>query len=248
MISVITGVYCWRNRVTGKRYIGSSSTSIVARLRSYQKVFRAGRCHNRYLQRSWNKYGSGAFTFSILERCSPELCIVREQHWIDFYQSADRLHGYNLSPTAGSVRGMKFGPRSAEQRSQIASRMLGNQHFLGRTHTAETRAKLSTICTGRRKSPEAVRKVAESLRGRKLSAVVRAKMSIAQIGRVFTAVTRGRISAALIGRPLSKEHREKLSRAHTGKVLSESTRIRMSLAKIGKPWSAARRAASKSRS
>ena len=66
------------------------------------------RHHSTHLQNSFNQSKNfEKFEISILEICEPEFCIESEQKWIDFYQSYNDKFGYNISPTAGSCRGIK---------------------------------------------------------------------------------------------------------------------------------------------
>lgn len=170
----LTGVYCWVNRVTGKRYVGSSSVSLHGRLKSYRVELRKGGCHNRYLQRAWDKYGAKAFAFQILERCCPEKCIEREQWWMDHFRSYDPRYGYNSCPTAGSVRGLKHslvsrGRHSARAKKQFAS--------------PEARAKASEAAKRRFQDPAQRERLSKALKGVKLTPETRAKMSAAQKAR-----------------------------------------------------------------
>lgn len=105
-----TGVYCLRNTVNGKRYVGSSSRSVTGRLQDHRRCLRAGTHNNRHLQNAWNKYGEDAFAFEVLLRCKPENCVRWEQWCINYHKSADRHHGYNIAPQAGSTLGYKMPP------------------------------------------------------------------------------------------------------------------------------------------
>jgi group I intron endonuclease len=242
-----SGVYCWLNRVNGKRYVGSASKSLLSRLRGYRKVLRKGKCHNRYFLRAWLKHGSRAFVFQVLERCPPEECLVREQFWLNHYRAAEPKFGYNICPTAGSTLGLKFGPLSERQRVEISQRMMGNQHFVGKTPTPETRAKLSALLKGKKPSPEAIARSRAVNTGKKLSAETRAKMSDSRTGHPTSLQTRERISQSLTGKPLSAEHRAKLSAIRKGRKLTEVTKARMSAARRGVPWGELRRAAEQRR-
>jgi group I intron endonuclease len=51
---------------------------------------------NRYLQRSWNKYGPEAFVWEILERVDPDDLITREQYFMDTLKADIRASGFNL--------------------------------------------------------------------------------------------------------------------------------------------------------
>jgi len=52
---------------------------------------------NDYLQHSYNKYGKEWFIFDILEICTPEELIVKENFYIDKYNSNNLSFGYNLA-------------------------------------------------------------------------------------------------------------------------------------------------------
>src|SRR5438128_2648860 len=114
---MLIGVYCWRNRIDGKVYVGSASKSLEQRRRSHVYELNANRHRNRYLQNAWNKHGFEAFEFVVLELCMADQCLVREQHWMDHFQSARRKNGYNLHPQASSRRGAKL---SVVQRARLS--------------------------------------------------------------------------------------------------------------------------------
>lgn len=63
---VVVGIYCIKNVVTGRMYIGSS-INIEKRWHQHRYQLNTNRHENHYLQHSWNKHGEGSFEFSILE-------------------------------------------------------------------------------------------------------------------------------------------------------------------------------------
>ena len=65
-------------------------------------MLRANKHRNTHLQNSWNKYGESNFKFDIVEKCSKNDCIIREQHFIDTLKPE-----YNMLKTAGSVLGYR---------------------------------------------------------------------------------------------------------------------------------------------
>lgn len=148
-----TGVYCITNKVNGKRYIGSSSRSIKGRVKQHKIDLRLDKHHSSHLQGAWNKYGEQSFTFSIIERCSPELCITKEQYWMDKFKSYIDNYGYNISPTAGSCIGCKISEESRRKMSEAAKK---------RVEKPGEREKLTSISKEYYKDPEA-RKLASEI-------------------------------------------------------------------------------------
>ena len=65
-----------------KIYIGSSN-NIYKRRASHLYRLRKNTHNNPILQNLFNKYGENLFTFSILENCSVDDLLKREQYWID---------------------------------------------------------------------------------------------------------------------------------------------------------------------
>lgn len=150
-----------------------SSVNLKRRKINHKSDLIAARHHNPKMQNVWNKYG--VFKFTILEECNNADLLLREQFYLDQYFNDE--NNLNITPKANS--------------------------WLGRVHSAETKAKISAASKGRVVSPE-----------------TRAKLSAAQIGRV-----------AQIGHVVSTETRAKLSAANKGRILSAETRARMSAAK-----------------
>jgi len=95
LIIVNTGIYKIENIANGKVYIGQS-INLYTRLLGHKSTLKTNKHFNRYLQRSWNKYGEDNFTFNILEKCDTDDLNDREQYWIEKYNSCDRLKGYNI--------------------------------------------------------------------------------------------------------------------------------------------------------
>ena len=74
----IYSIYCTKN---GKVYIGSS-TDIFVRWNGHKCNLRLNKHGNRYLQNAWNKYEEESFVFSIVEECSKDILIEREQFYL----------------------------------------------------------------------------------------------------------------------------------------------------------------------
>jgi group I intron endonuclease len=95
----VSGVYAITHLLSGRSYIGSSR-DIISRWAGHQNQLKANTHHSSYLQKAWNKYGSKAFCFVVLEPCAEAIRVQREQFWIDQIQAANREFGFNLSPMA----------------------------------------------------------------------------------------------------------------------------------------------------
>ena len=64
------GVYLIENKVTGKRYVGSTTINLQQRWNDHKSGLRNNKHANIHLQRTWNKYGEESFVFSIIEQCT----------------------------------------------------------------------------------------------------------------------------------------------------------------------------------
>jgi group I intron endonuclease len=132
-----TGVYLITNVVNGKIYIGSATKSFKRRWAEHKKTLRGSRHINRYLQRSWSKYGEPAFTFDVLEETAPDDAVAAEEFWINYfiYIGAELL---NISryPTNGT-RGIKRGPPSDAWRKEHSAKLKGRKANRSPEHQAK---------------------------------------------------------------------------------------------------------------
>jgi group I intron endonuclease len=133
MSKKLSGIYKIINKVNNKIYIGSS-INLFKRKKEHFWALTRGNHHNIILQNSHNKHGLASFAFVIIERCSPEELIPREQHWIDTL-----CPNYNLSPTAGNTLGFKHSEKTKEK--------IGNVHR-GKVMSEESRRKMSISTSG----------------------------------------------------------------------------------------------------
>ena len=142
MAERITGIYCIRNTVSGDEhdcYVGQSA-NIERRWRAHCDTLRRG-VNSKYLQRAWNKYGAGAFEWTILALCEPDELTRLEQYFTDLLNPNYSLCKQCVTTSLGVKRDAKFRARRAEL-------MRGNHLTLGWHPGPETRAKLSAIMVG----------------------------------------------------------------------------------------------------
>ena len=127
-----SGIYQIRNKVNGKLYIGSTCNFKKRKSEHFNvgKCLKKGNHHNRYLQRSFNKYGENSFVFEIIFLCSIENLLYYEQKFLDFYVVKNM---YNIAPTAGNSLGVKHSKKTKENMRKAN---------LGRKHSEEAKRKM----------------------------------------------------------------------------------------------------------
>ena len=155
------GIYRWVNKVNGNTYIGSS-VNLTTRFRKYysfrnissELVKGKSMIYSAIL-----KYGYLNFQLEILEYCTAENVISREQYYIDLLKPE-----YNILTTAGSRLGTKHSEESRLKMSQaaqgrklteqtkkllsLANKGLNNPNF-GKTHSKEVRALITLAKIGK---------------------------------------------------------------------------------------------------
>lgn|GEM_PF-1070752 len=151
-----TGIYQITNIKNGRRYVGSA-VNISKRWREHLRQLEAGNHHSRFMQRCWDKHGGECFVFRVLICCSVESLLWYEQRALDALRPE-----YNSAPKAGSKLGYKH---SAESRKKMsASRPKDFSPMTGKSHSEETKRRISKAKTGVKQCPEAVARRAASLR------------------------------------------------------------------------------------
>lgn len=95
-----TCVYRWINKLNGNMYVGSS-TNLRIRLYTYFSLGSLNRS-SRIIDRALLKHGYSNFSFEILEYCTKENVLEREQYYMDFLKPI-----YNIVDKAGSTLGYK---------------------------------------------------------------------------------------------------------------------------------------------
>ena len=154
------GIYCIRNKINNKVYIGSSKRiknetidgkNIQGRIDRHFQMLQYNRHGRRnkqsmevdHLQLSYNKYGKDAFEWKILLLCKEEDLITWEQYFMDYFKVSDNKYGYNENPRADRMvitEKMKEKLRKAN---------------LGKKHTEESKRKMSESRKGKKHTEQA---------------------------------------------------------------------------------------------
>lgn len=150
----------------------------------------------------------------------------------NFYEVHINPHFANKAKHTSSSFCVAGIPKSDEHKKKIAltnSRVLKGKPstFKGKTHSTESRKKISESKKGRNLSEEHKEKLRRASTGFKHSEESKQKMSKAQKGRV----------SPMKGRKTSEETKRKQSEVKKGRVFSEEHKRRLSEARKGKePW------------
>lgn len=212
-IPAASGIYEIKNTISRNSYIGSSAK--LSKRRDIHVRDLNNRHHSGHLQAAWCKYGELAFEFIILELVEPERLIGREQFFMDML-----LPEYNMSPTAGSPKGVKH---TLEARRNMSIAHLGQKPTveqrqkssmfmkriwatdaeyrskcspIGRSHKLEIRQKISETLKGQRHDADRKRKISETLRAKWATPEYRQRMTQAHIGKKPSLESRRKMSEA----------------------------------------------------
>jgi group I intron endonuclease len=205
----VSGIY----RITspsGRIYVGQAQC-ISKRWSSHAC---AAKSHaNKLLRSSFEKYGVSAHTFEVVEVVTDMSIIdAREQAWIDAaFALGDRC--MNMSPTAGSVRGIK---RSEEVRAKMPDALRAGWAKPG------ARERLSAALKKSRANPEVIQRMSIAQKASHAMPNIRAGHSEAMKRSHANPETKARHSASLVAahaRPDTKaRHSAALKASHSNPV------------------------------
>lgn len=218
-----SGIYKITNIITNQAYYGSSC-NLISRLSKHKKDLEHNKHNNRFLQNSYNKYGSNNFIYSILFYCDKGTLLLYEQRLLDKYWDNQKTC-FNMAKQAGSCLGVKHTKRtcdnlsarmkghkvSEETRVKLAAASKGNKNCLGKKHSVETIAKMS-----KPRSEQAKINISTGHIGHSISEETRLKLSSWE----RTEETRAKIAEGAKG-----------NKNWLGKKHSEESKLKMSITK-----------------
>jgi group I intron endonuclease len=233
-----SGIYAIRNTLNSQVYIGSAA-NLSRRCSEHYRMLRRGAHENVHLQHAWNKYGSENFLVTILFHCHENDLLWFEQRAIDIYRNRIGWRMiYNQSPVAGSRLHLKH-----SDATRAKMRANNSRHFLGKTHSPETRKRIAELSRirwqdpiyrakylGRTCSEETKRKIGLANTGKIQTKSAREKISISQQGKVVSEETKRKLASSprFLGRHHSEETKTRISEMLQGREFSIETRRKIS--------------------
>lgn len=219
------GIYKITSNITGKIYIGKS-VNIYNRIASHKSATEDGHLHNAI-----RKYGWDSFSVEILEIFEDfriednETLLQREAFYINLFESANRDIGYNICEFSNDRTGVLASNQTKEKmRNKIVSeetREKMRKSMLGKTHTKETREKMSKARMGMVFSESTKEKMSNWVRNDE----TREKIRQANLGRKHSEETKKKMRDAKLGCSKSEETKEKMRKP---KSASHRENIRLS--------------------
>lgn len=208
------GVYKITNKLNDRVYIGSAK-EFKERWKQHASSLEKGKYHNRFLQADYNKCGSEAFSFSILEIVEGDKLArtTAEQKYVnETYDHGDQC--YNLHKDTISYQGER------KACLEETKKKIGDANR-GRVLSDEAKENMRLAALNR---PSYEKVSGEAWRERSPEVYER----MVELGKLMAQKNLEKVKAKLTGIPLSDEHRKKLSEAHKGHKHSEETRKKMS--------------------
>jgi group I intron endonuclease len=161
-MSDVCGIYCIRNKINYKKYIGQS-INCRERMTEHKRQLRKNIHENEYLQRSWNKYGAENFEFFIISECEMFDLDKLETDLIEKLFSHIKKWGYNVEMGGNKPPSPKGKPKSD------AWYINQRKAKLGHDVSEETRRKISEVQIGKTKSQKTKDKHRSNTVGRKIN-------------------------------------------------------------------------------
>lgn len=163
-------IYKIVNKINNKVYIGQT---VNKDLRWKQHIRNDGKNPNLLIGKAFNKYGIENFEYIIIEECENCNMSEREKYWIKHYDSYNS--GYNMTIGGEALFGENnpfYGKthtiETKEKLSLLASQRIGNKNpFYGKHHSEETLELMRKVHKGVKPSEETKKKMSEAQKGEK---------------------------------------------------------------------------------
>ena len=138
MVSKISCVYKITNTLNGKVYIGQT-VDYRKRKVGHFSYLRRNAHRNRYLQKSFNKYGESSFKMEIIKECAVDELDKLEIYYMRKYNSIDKTLGYNMVIGGNTNKSFPDYIRQKMSRSQ-RGRIISEEHRkrIGKWHKGKT--------------------------------------------------------------------------------------------------------------
>lgn len=143
-------IYCTKNLINGKIYIGKSKNKDDSYFGSGLRIVKAVK-----------KYGKENFSKIYLEECDLLDVNNREIFWIEYFQSTNLDIGYNISK-GGTGGDHYWTTLTLDQRKQHKEKISKSRKGVKRNLSEETRKKLSENCAKMTRDPENIKKRIEA--------------------------------------------------------------------------------------
>lgn len=194
-MTILPCVYKIIHVETNRCYVGHTSKKSHIRFNQHLRLLRTNKHHSKHLQNSWNKHKEESFLFEVIEYCTEETKIVREQHYIDSLNSE-----FNVERKAGTSRIGTTQPRNLVERQRV--RMKGNSYTKGRIMPDDEKEHRAAMNRGSKRTLEQRATISEAMKG---------VPHPNAIGHIVTSETRRKIKEATDAtRPTmnGKQHRQ----------------------------------------
>jgi group I intron endonuclease len=197
MENSICGIYKISSICKPSRFYIGSSVDVYHRWIEHKSNLSRGKHHSPKIQNHYNKYGVNDLSFEVIEYCTRNNLLEREQYYLDTLNP-----WFNTYPIAGSPLGHKPTKEHVEKVRRAG---------LGRIVSEETRKKISEAHMGMRTSEEAKSKQRAAKLGGKLSEEHKAKIGESLRGTVRSEEYKEKIRQTLMGHAVSEETKRKIS-------------------------------------
>ena len=151
-----SGIYVITNTISGTFYIGQTRQPFIKRYYFHLHLLQHGKHDNAHLQRSFDKYGTDAFTFKVIH-------VVSNPDYLDGLEEWEimlgRMRGKCCNIQDGGAGGHGF-PMPEEHKKRLAA--LNKILNTGKKASEETKKRMSEARKGIKRKPEDMKKMVES--------------------------------------------------------------------------------------